>query len=167
MRTIAVKTPSGEGWENLVTSIVVSEKSVEEVGIEQSKLPKLRNNQIALFLLALPFDYSVFGGFVQGDIEQKWWEVAGGILASGSRHIKTRQFNPLVLKVRYTQRWEGDSWRYVLFVADEDLSQERERLWTTTQSQEDTAKVLSYSSILELIRDVLRIDINNLDRKDF
>ena len=49
VRTIAVRAQSGDEWENLVTSIKVSEKTVEEVEKEHSKLPKLRNNSIALF----------------------------------------------------------------------------------------------------------------------
>jgi hypothetical protein len=167
MRTIAVRPSPSEDWENLVTSIAISDKSVKEVEMEQSKLPKLEN-QTKLFTFAGDFDFCVFEGFTRGEIGQKWIVIprVGGHAYRVVR-IKTRQFNPLELKVCSTQKRSGDSWKYVLFAADNGLSQERERLWTAVQSKEDEAKRLNYSSILELIRDALRIDINNLDRKDF
>jgi hypothetical protein len=72
MRTIAVRNQSGEDWENFITSMAISEKSVDEVKKEQSKLPKIRTDKIALFHFPLPFDYSVFEGFAKGEIRSRW-----------------------------------------------------------------------------------------------
>lgn len=167
MRTVAVRPQYGEDWENLVTSMIVSEKTVDEIKIEHEKLPKLNNNQVALFLSVIPFDYSVFEGFARGDIGEKWLSVSEGGFGYGSRHIRTRQFNPLGLKVVSTQRRMEGALKYVLCATDSGSDQERERLWTVIQNQDNEAKRLNYSSILELIKDVLRIETNYRDHKDF
>lgn len=167
VRTIAVIPEHGEEWENVVTSIFVSERSVDEIRREQSKLPKLRNNQVALFLSALPFDYSVFGGFAEGNIGPKWGVVRGVFYTSVSRHIKVRQFDPLELKICSEQRRVGGLIKYVLSATDLGLEQERQQLWVTVHKQDNEAKRLNYSNMMELIRDTLQIEIGHYDRKDF
>lgn len=158
MRTIAVWSQAGEEWENLVTSIVVSEKSADEVRIEQSKLPKL-DSQIKLFTFAGDFDFCAFEGFARGEIGQKWVVIpkVGGY-AYRTVRIKTRQFDPLDLKLVSSQRRIADVWKWVLTATGLNSSPDREQLWTTVHNQTIVAKQLGYAEMKDLLRDVFRMD---------
>ena len=167
-RTIAVRPQAGEDWKNLITSIIVSEKTIDEVKKEHGKLPRLKNNQVALLFSAVPFDFSIFDGFARGDIGDSLVTVTRQGYGYGSRHISTRQFNPLELKVTSTKRRLDGALKCVLSArADSNAHQERGQLWTIVQNQDNEAKRLNYSNMLELVGDILRIEINYGDRKDF
>jgi hypothetical protein len=159
MRTIAVRPQLEEDWENLVTSMVVSEKSVDEVTKKQSELPKLRTNQIALFTYTGALDFSIFSDFVEGSFGYNRISVpAGGSIAFGSLRVKTRKFNPLILKVVSKQRRTDETWKWVLTAEDSNTSPDREQLWTIVREQAMVAKIQGYGSMEELIRDILRIE---------
>ena len=49
VRTFAVATPEGD-WQNLITSVFMTENTVDEVKNQQERIPLLRNNEVALFL---------------------------------------------------------------------------------------------------------------------
>lgn len=159
MRTVAVRPESGEDWENLVTSMAVSERSVEEVEMEQRKLPKLRNGQFALFPFAVAFDFDVFEGIARGEISHKWLNISKG---SGSAYrtlrIKTKQFNPLKLKMLSIWGRPNGTPKWVLTAANSNTSPEREQLWSIVQRQSLEAKRLYYSSMEDLIKDALKVD---------
>ena len=162
MRTIAVSTSLEKEWENLVTSLVVSEKTVDEVKSLQSKLPQIRNNQIALFLNAIPFNYSVFEGFCQGDIGQSRLTIMGNGYAFGSRHIMTKQFDPLKLKVTSSRRRIEGLPKRVLTAINLNGSPEREGLWAIAQSQTGLPKKFCYGDMNDLIKETLGItDLNH------
>jgi len=167
MRTIAVRPETGEDWENLISSIIVSEKTVEEVTEEYEKLPKLKNKQIALFLFAAPFDYSIFEQFTNGFIVRNRLMISKSGVAHGKLTIRSRQFNPLALRVRSTQTNVQGVVKYVLRAVDSGLEEERESLWKVVQRQDNAAKRLNYTTMGELIKDVLKIEFSGRDRKDF
>ena len=158
VRTFAVVSQSEGEWENLITSLVVSEKTVDEVRSRQNKLPKIRTNQIALFLTAVPFDYSVFEGFCRGDIGQSWITVAHSMYTYGNRHIRTSQFDPLKLKVVSSLRRAEGLLKHVLSAVNSNSGPERERLWAIAQGQTRLPKEFGYGTIDELIRDTLGTD---------
>jgi hypothetical protein len=166
MRTIAVKPQASGEWENLVTSIFVSERSVEEVEKEHSRLPELSNDQIKLVLCAFPFEYSLFDGFVQGDIRQRLLKLpTGEYVAYGSSHIKTRQFNPLELKMVPSRIRLAEVLKWVLTATGSNSSPDREQLWAIVQNQAGEAKRLYYARMEDLIKEVLKMDniFHNID----
>src|SRR5271169_6902005 len=68
IRTVAIKlTPSQKTWVNLITSFVVSNRSVDEVKVEHNKLPKIENDQFAIFLKA-SVDGRILDGLSEGYI---------------------------------------------------------------------------------------------------
>lgn len=170
MRTVAVRPQSGEDWRNLVTSVTISEKTVDEVRNEHGRLPKLVNSQIALFFSVVPFDLLAFEGFARGDIGDSSINASRGVGISGigRRRIITRQFNPLKLKMKSTQRRLDGALKCVLSAtANADTPQARMQLWDIVHDQDNEAKRLNYPNIFELIGDALRIEISPRDLKDF
>jgi len=158
VRTIAVRSPREEEWENVVTNLAVSEKTVDEVRGLQEKLPEIKNNLMAFFLSALPFDYTVFEGFCQGDIGQTRLTVMGTSVAYGSRHIKTGIFDPLKLKVISSRRRLGGVLKQTLTATNSNTEPRREELWGVVQKQTILAKQLGYENAEDLIKDILRIE---------
>jgi hypothetical protein len=61
VRTFAAATSSGSDWQNLITSVFMTEKTVDEIKNQQERIPPLRSNNIAMFLKAVPFDYTLLG----------------------------------------------------------------------------------------------------------
>ena len=96
LRIVSVTPPSKEYRQNLVTSIVVSDKSEDEVQNEHEKFPEIRNNY-ALFFITLPFDYEIFGQISEGEIRF--------FMPYGREKIQCRSFDPLKLKVNSIQEW--------------------------------------------------------------
>ena len=167
MRTIAIKPEIDTDWENLITSIIVSEKTVEEVTAEHEKLPKLKNKQIALFLFAAPFDYSIFEQFTSGSVVDNRLIITKGGMSNRKLTIRSRRFNPLILKMKSIHTNFQGIYKYVLRVADSGSAEERELLWKIAQRQDNEAKRLGYSNIMALIKDALKIELSGSDRKDF
>jgi hypothetical protein len=50
VRTVAIKKPNDEQWQNLITSITMRNKTVEKILKEQAHLPKINNDAIGFFL---------------------------------------------------------------------------------------------------------------------
>lgn len=153
-----MRSPLDGEWENLVTSIVVSEKTVDEVKSIQDKLPKMRNNEIGLFLNAAPFDYSPFHYFEEGRIRYGRVLVAGGGIGIGGTTIRTRQFDPLKLKVTSSRkRVEGIS-KQVLSATNSNSTPERMNLWAIAYGQTGLPKGLYYEDMNDLLKSTLKID---------
>jgi hypothetical protein len=76
----------------------------------------------------------------------------------GTLRIKTRQFNPLDLKMVSQQRRIEGAWKWVLTADGSNTSQDREQLWAIAKDQDRVAKLHGNSSMDELIRDTLRIE---------
>jgi hypothetical protein len=159
VRIIAVALPNEE-WQNLVTVIFLSNKTVEETKVEQESIPSVQNDYFAIFCDALPFNYLIFGKIANGEIRFP--------LSSFSVHrIKTRAFDPLTLKVSSTQEWINGSSCYILKSADIGIEEDRKKLWEIVLNQNIWAKGFGFSNIHEMIRRYLEIDYNHGNRKDF
>ena len=66
VRTIAISPNPEENWQNLITSIIISDKSVDEIKKQQKQIPLLKqNNKIRLYLRAYPFDNQLFGEIME------------------------------------------------------------------------------------------------------
>lgn len=158
MRTFAVSSTLEGEWENLITSFTVSDKTVNEVKSEQEKLPKIRNNEVALFLEAAPFDYSPFDYFVKGKIRHGRLIVGGGGIGVGGTTIRTKQFDPLELKVTSSRRRIEGLSKWVLSVTNLNTTPEREELWAIAQRQTGLPKELYYEDMNDLLKSTLRIE---------
>jgi len=167
MRTIAVRSPSDGEWENLVTSIIVSDKPFEEVRSIQTELPVIRNKEIELFAFASSFDYSLFEFFCQGKIKNpKVFVTRGAGIGYGGVTIRTRTFDPYKLKVASLwKRADGISKR-ILSATSSNSAPEREVLWGIAEKQTGLPKDLGYKDMNDLLKSTLRIE--DLSRaKDF
>ena len=163
IRTVAVCSSSEEPWQNLVTSIILSDKTVEEIKAEHEKLPPVRNpnNQFAIFLGAFPFDYSIFDKISNGEIRFP-------ALTFGINRIKTREVDPLALKVNSTQEWINGSLCYILRAVEQGVLEERAKFWTIVNEQDRFSKRFGFSNVQQLIKDYLKMnDYGNGNRKDF
>ena len=151
IRTVAVCPSSEEHWQNLVTSIFLSNKRVEEIKVEQEKIPKVRNNQFAIFCDALPFDYLIFDKISKGEIRFP-------MLTFGINRIKTRAFDPLTLKVTSTQEWREGSTFYVLKASDQGVLETRKKMWDIVYQQNNFVNRFGFPNVQQLIRHFLKIN---------
>jgi len=159
IRTVAVAPPSKENWENLITSIYVTEKTVDEVRSQHQKIPKLRNNQVAILLATHPLDYTIFSGIIEGEIRFP--------TPFGRNKVKFRKFDPLKLKVNSTHSRIAGDFMWILRTADWGEEKEREELWSVVNMQDREARLQGFPTIVALIEKRLRIDYRNKERKDF
>jgi hypothetical protein len=157
-RTIAVRSSSDGEWENLFTSFFVSEKSVDEVKSLQAKLPKIRNNEIALFLIAAPFDYSPFEFFVKGEAKLQKVLAGAGSFGLGGITVRSKPFDPLKLKVFSSQRRIEGHLKSVLRAENSNSAPERVELWSIAQRQNRLAKEFGYEDVNDLIKEMFRTD---------
>jgi hypothetical protein len=71
MRTIAVRNQSGEDWENFITSMVISEKSVDEVKKNKASFLKLELTKLRFstsrYLLTIQFSKDLLKGKSEAD----------------------------------------------------------------------------------------------------
>jgi len=98
LRCIAVSPPSEECWQNLVTSIFLSDKTVDEVKNEQKSIPKIRNNFFAIFYDAVPFDYSVLTKITEGQLRIP-------VVPFGQNKIQFRKSDLFISKIISSQEW--------------------------------------------------------------
>jgi len=160
VRTVAVCPPSEEHWQNWATAIFLSDKTIEEIKAKQEKIPKVRNNRIGFFCDTLPFDYLIFDKISNGEIRFP--------VSSFPQHrIKTREFDPLTLKVQSSQKWINNSYCYILRSTDSGIEEDRKKLWTIVLNQDTWAKRYGFSNSREMITHYLTIDYRNEIRKDF
>ena len=127
IRTVAVSPLSEEPWQNLMTSVYITEKKVEEVENQQKIIPQPRNNQFAVFLKTYPFDYTLFDEITKGEVKFP--------ASYGVNKVQFRNFDPLRLKVHSTQERIDGSLIWILKAADSGRPQEREKLWLVANNQ--------------------------------
>jgi hypothetical protein len=159
VRTVAVLPPSEEDWQNLITSIIVSDKTVEKVKAEHKQLPNIRNNEFVFFYQALPFDYEIFGKISDGEFRV--------LTPYGYNKIKTRAFDPLGMQVNSSQEWIDGVLGYLLRAGDLGDEEPRKKLWEIVRNQEHLAKRHSFSSIQKMMSYILKIEYGYGIRKDF
>jgi hypothetical protein len=160
LRTIAVR-PQGEAWQNLITTMNISEKTVGQVSVEQEKLPYIRNEEFAVFFLAIPFEYSIFESIKRGNLVFRHL----GIM---NLEVKTRSLDLPAFKVQNDQfGYFGSLQEWTILVTASSQPQERNKLWSVIDSQKQELRLQSYRDVTELFRDVLKITYMNRDDKDF
>jgi hypothetical protein len=152
VRTVAVCPSSEEDWQNLVTSIIISDKTLDEIKAEHENLRRVRNsdNQFAIFMKAYAFNYLIFDEIPNGKIRFP--------TPFGTNRVKTRVFNPLNLKVTSTQeRLEGSTY-YVLKAVDHGDLEARKNFWDIIYRQNSFAKTLGFPNVQKLIQNYLKIE---------
>ena len=154
VRTVAVKPTDEESWQNLITTIVISEKTVEDVQKDQKKIPHISNREFAIFSLALPFEYSIFEQIKQGRITFK--------SSNENYYVKLRSFDPLTLKASSTGNYRDN----FLSVRVSGNEAERRKLWDMVLKQEHEAKRKGYRDIWELFKNVLKVTFGYGELRD-
>ena len=104
VRTIAITPESTDEWQNLITSIFLTEKSVDQVRKQQQNMPTFRNkkNDFAFFQNAYSFDNSsFFEELVKGEVRFPD--------SFGINKVYFRKFDPLSLIVHSTEKRDVDS----------------------------------------------------------
>jgi hypothetical protein len=158
IRTVAV-APQGENWQNLVTSIFITEKTADEVKKQQTVIPELRNNYFAVFLAARPFDYSIFDDIIKGEVRFS--------TRFGINRVQFRKFDPTKLKVDSTQESIDRSYKWKLRATDKTQQIERVKLWDVANDNEIIAKRQGFRDIGKLIENMLQIPYSKESQKDF
>jgi hypothetical protein len=155
VRTVAVKHCQNEEWQNLITVISISEKSINDIAKKQTKIAQVSNNEFTILTLALPFDYSFFELIAQGSMTFKKPEEI--------INVAIRAFDPLSLKVSASGIYPGN----FLNATAQGKEVERRRLWEIVCNQQQEAKRKGFLDIWELLRNALGIVYGQNDQKDF
>jgi len=155
VRTVAVR-PKGEPWTNLITVISISNKKVSELQIEQKKIPPIHTNEIAIFSLALSFEFSIFEQIKQGQVIFK--------TSKGDFDVKMRSVDLLARKAT-SMGFSRDN--LVSVIASEGNPEERNRLWSIMNNQQQEIKRQNYTDAYELLKNALRTGDLNFQQKDF
>jgi hypothetical protein len=159
VRIVAVKTCEQDKWQNLITSVFLGGRGVEEVRKGQEMLPQPRTADLAFFVDAFPYSFSALQDLAQEEIT---------LTSYSHQTIQKGRVNLSAMKVGSIQRTLRGSNQYVLSSSNVASTPETERgkLWSVfNQSRE--AKRSGYSSIYEMAKELLEIDLNPSDRKDF
>lgn len=159
VRTVVVAPPSGEEWQNLVTSVFITENAVDVVKNQHSKIPRLRNNNFALLLDAYPFDYTFFGNILEGEVRFP--------LSFGIEKVRFRKFDPLKLKFCSKQARIKGSYKWILSATDDGLQGERMELWSVADANEIAVKREGFPDIGHFIQNRLQIEYHKGSQKDF
>jgi hypothetical protein len=159
VRTVAVCPSSDEEWQNLITSVYVTEKTVDEVQNQQTKLPELLSNDFAIFSKVTPLDYTIFDEINNGEIRFQ--------TPFGVNKVQFRRFDPLKLKVVSTQESiDGRPYSWMLRAWDSGQPQERNKLWSVVNNQEVAAKLQGFSDIYKLMRSTLKVNLSIVFAED-
>ena len=150
VRTVAVCPPSEEDWQNLITSIVVSDKTEEEVKAEHKLLPNVRNNEFVVLYQALSFDYEIFNRISNGEMRF--------LTPYGYNKVKTRILDPLALKVTSTVEWIGGSPNVILKANGQGDTESRKKIWEVVHQQNTFANSCGFSNSTELIKRCLKLE---------
>lgn len=166
VRTVAVKPSEEELWQNLVTSINISEKTLGEVIVEQSKMPSVRNKDFAIFRNAFALtEAEVTKELIFSQIEtgQLYFPTSEGWFV-----VQVRKFDPFSLKVGSRWDYVRGVQKYFLGSTASGKTQERERLWLIANNQHQEVKRQNYQDIQELINDTCKTkDYSNGSVTDF
>lgn len=160
IRTVAVKTSLESDWQNLITSVFMTEKTVDEIRKQQEKIPHLRDNNVAFFLKAIPFDYTLIGN-IENDREVKF------ATPFGFNNVQFRKLDLSKFKVSSTQQIISGSYRWILHTIAIGSQNERAELWNIANDNEIVAKRQGFPNIGALARNWLKIEYSNGSQKDF
>jgi len=160
VRTVAVKPMEQDKWQNLVTSVFLSEKTVEEIRKHQEKLPQLCTANLGFFVDAFPYSLSRLQDLVKEKIILR---------SNGHQTVEKGHIDLHTLGVASFQRSLRGSYQYVLSSSNlTSMPQtEREKLWSIFSNQFRESKRLGRASIHDMAKELLEVDLNDRDRKDF
>lgn len=159
VRTIAISPNPEENWQNLITSIIIRDKSVDEIKKQQKKVPLLKQNKkIRLYLRAYPFDNQLFGEIMEGKL----------IFSTeyGKEKVVIRKIDLTRLKVISDQRKIAGSCKWILEATSNRAKEERRDLWRIANENEILARGQAFPNISKLIENRLGIQYNNGSEKD-
>ena len=160
VRTFAVTPNPHNPWQNLVTSVYLSEKTVEEVKKQHTSIPLLRqNNKIRLYLRVDPFNDQFVRELLDGQVKF--------LTESGREIVYFRKLDPTRLKMRSTKEKIVSSYMWILEATSNGTQRERGELWSTASEKEIEAKLSGFQNISKLIENRLRIQYSNGSQKDF
>ena len=147
-------------WHNLITSIFLSNKTVDEIKAEQKQIPIIKNNIFTIYHDALPFAYSNFDRFFDGEIRFP-------VISPIQYQIEGEKFNHTTLKVISTQEWIDGYLSYPLKSVHVGNEDDRKKLWEILQNQSTITKRFGFPNIQELITHYLKIQFDHGSKKDF
>ena len=147
-----------EDWQNLITSIFLSEKTIDEVKNEQKAIAKIHNNYFALFHDVLPFSYDIFEKMSEGIFKIQ--------TEFGRIPIQFGKVNILESKVVSSNEWVAGKYTLMLRTINSGLEEERRELWSIAGQQKILLTQLDFKTIPDLIKHYLKIRYTNNERKD-
>ena len=166
LRTIAIR-PQGEEWQNLITTMCISEKTLSKVTIDQAKVPHIRNEEFEIFFQSVPpKDFTaIFDQIKQGNLNFR--------SVKRISKVKTRSLDLLTLKVQSNQfgNFGGNfglqKWT-IFATASADYPQERNKLWSIIDNQNQVLRLQGFRNMIELLHDVFKITFTqSRDSTDF
>jgi hypothetical protein len=159
IRTVAGKLSSEGNWVNLITSILITKKTVDEVITEQKKLPEVVNDQFGILHEAIPFDLMFFENIAQLGLIP---------LQKAGSEVEIRRFSPYSLRVfPNLGNFRGAMQQPLVATGlSPQPLEERNELWTIARKQNALAKRLGCSDYVELIKEMLQIDFSDGDSRD-
>lgn len=159
IRTIAVKPPQINDWQNLITVIRFSDKEVEEVRNDQNNILSFKNDYFAILTDARPSGYQIIKQIEQGQIAFR--------TKLGDFQVQNRKPNLSSSKMRSDYRWINGTRKCFLCSAGSGQEQERTVLWNTVINQLPEITRLNYENVEELFSEVTGLQIRHGDRTDF
>jgi hypothetical protein len=165
VRTVAVRSSPQDEWTNLITSIFVSAKSIEDVQAEHKAIPKIMNERFAIFYKATanskisPLTKTIFEEINQGKITFN--------TNNDTVVINCRQSPLLTLKMSTSPILVKGILKSALRLTELDKNQERGKLWAIVTDQYLEAKKRRYPDIVFLIKDALDTDYLGSREIDF
>ncbi len=159
IRCVAVTLPSEEYWQNLITSIIFSDKTVDEVKNEQKTIPKIRNNYFSLFYDAVPFDYYALTKISEGQFRIP-------VTIIGGNRIQFRKSDLFKLKVKSSKEPIDGIYNWMLSATDSGSKEKRVEFWSIAKKQSVFIKRFNVNSIPKMVEQYLKIKYNSWAEKD-
>lgn len=160
IRTIAITPKLESNWQNLITSVFMTEKTVDEVIEEQKNIPLLRPGiNMRLYVKTCPLNNDFFGELINGQILF--------LTQHGREKVYFKKFDPTRLKVRSNQKKIAGTYRWILEAESTGTQGERGELWSVAGENEREAIGQGFPNIIKFIENRLGIHYSNGSQKDF
>lgn len=150
VRTVAVCFSPEMGWENLVTSIIISDKTVEEIKTMHKQLPTIRNNYIVMLYEAQPFNFQIFEDMAKGELKF--------LTVYGYNKVQTRTSEFGNLKVESKKDQTKRTPQIFLKTHDQGDLKKRKKLWDTVYGQQNLPNQFGFSRFQEMVKHCLKLE---------